>query len=77
MLLAIALDRPPLVLKHGRVMGVGRGVVEHVWQKLQVSPDEARRRIRATFSVLRDAVTLGEFDDVFSQLDREYAMLIS
>jgi uncharacterized protein (DUF2267 family) len=51
--------------------------VERVARDLGVSPEEARRRIRAVFATLRRAVTLGEFDDVLAQLDPEYADLLA
>jgi uncharacterized protein (DUF2267 family) len=47
--------------------------VERVARELEVSPDEARKRIRAVFQTLREAVTRGEFQDVLEQLDPEYA----
>jgi uncharacterized protein (DUF2267 family) len=50
--------------------------VERVARELEVSPEEAHRRVRGVFAVLREAVTPGEFEDVLSQLDREYAELI-
>ena len=46
-------------------------------ERMKVDPERARRRIRAVFGVLREAVTLGEFDDVLAQLDPEYADLIA
>jgi uncharacterized protein (DUF2267 family) len=51
--------------------------VERVASDLGISPDEARERVRGVFDVLQDAVTQGEFEDVLSQLDREYAELIA
>lgn len=44
---------------------------------LDITPDEARSRIRAVFGTLRRAVTWGEFEDVLAQLDPEYADLLA
>ncbi|HEY0471160.1 MAG TPA: DUF2267 domain-containing protein [Kribbella sp.] len=38
-------------------------------------PETARRHARAVMAVLREAVSSGEFDDVLSQLPKEYADL--
>jgi uncharacterized protein (DUF2267 family) len=51
--------------------------VERVAVELELPEEEARERVRAVFSVLREAVTPGEFDDVFAQLDGTYAELAS
>jgi uncharacterized protein (DUF2267 family) len=51
--------------------------VERIALELDLPEDEARERVRAVFSVLREAVTPGEFDDVFAQLDGSYAELAS
>ena len=48
-------------------------VVQRVANDLDVSPGEARARIRAVFATLREAVTRGEFEDVLEELDPEYA----
>jgi uncharacterized protein (DUF2267 family) len=50
--------------------------VERVAAGLELTPDEAKRRIRAVFATLRRAVSLGEFEDVLAQLDPEYADLL-
>jgi uncharacterized protein (DUF2267 family) len=50
--------------------------VERVARELQLPPDEAQDRIRGVFGALREAVTAGEFEDVLSQLDRDYAALV-
>jgi uncharacterized protein (DUF2267 family) len=50
--------------------------VERVASELQISPEEARERISAVFSVLRDAVTPGEFHDVLVQLESGYMELL-
>jgi uncharacterized protein (DUF2267 family) len=51
--------------------------IERVASDLGISPEEARERVRGVFDILQDAVTQGEFEDVLSQLDREYAELIA
>jgi uncharacterized protein (DUF2267 family) len=51
--------------------------VNVVARDLEVEPDEARRRIRAVFATLREAVSWGEFEDVLSELDPEYADLLA
>ena len=51
--------------------------VDRVADELGIPPDEARRRVRAVFGTIRQAVTLGEFDDVLAQLDPEYADLLA
>jgi uncharacterized protein (DUF2267 family) len=51
--------------------------VERVATQLQVEPEEAGRRIRGVFNVLRQAVTWGELEDVILQLDPEYADLLA
>ena len=48
-------------------------LVDRVADELGVTHDEARRRIRGVFGVLREALTRGEFEDVLEQLDPEYA----
>jgi uncharacterized protein (DUF2267 family) len=51
--------------------------VDRIASELQLPQEEARDRVRAVFGALREAVTPGEFDDVLSQLDREYADLLT
>jgi hypothetical protein len=40
-----------------------------------LTPEEAHRRVRAVFGVIREAITLGEFRDVLEQIDPPYADL--
>jgi len=47
--------------------------VERVARALELEPEEARKRVKAVFSTLREAVSWGEFQDVLEQLDPEYA----
>jgi uncharacterized protein (DUF2267 family) len=51
--------------------------VRRVADDLEVDRDEARKRIRAVFATLREAVTRGELRDVFEELDPEYADLLA
>jgi uncharacterized protein (DUF2267 family) len=51
--------------------------VRRVSDDLAVPEDEARARIRAVFTTLREAVTRGELEDVLAQLDPEYADLLA
>jgi uncharacterized protein (DUF2267 family) len=46
--------------------------VEIVANGLEISPEEARRRIHAVFTTLRDAITPGELHDVLVQLPSGY-----
>lgn len=50
--------------------------VARVARELEVTPEEARTRVRAFFGTLREAVSWGELDDVLAQLDPEYADLL-
>ena len=50
--------------------------VQRVADELSVEPDEARRRIRAVFATLREAVTWGELRDVLEEVDPEYVDLL-
>jgi uncharacterized protein (DUF2267 family) len=51
--------------------------VDRIARELELPRSEARDRVRAVFSVLREAVTPGEFEDVLSQLDRDYSELLA
>jgi uncharacterized protein (DUF2267 family) len=51
--------------------------VDRIARELELPRVEARDRVRAVFSVLREAVTPGEFEDVLSQLDRDYVELLA
>jgi|ERR1700704_1315640 uncharacterized protein (DUF2267 family) len=51
--------------------------VARVAQELDVSKEEARKRIRAVFGTLREAVSWGELEDVLLELDPEYADLLA
>jgi uncharacterized protein (DUF2267 family) len=47
-----------------------------VAQHAGIPQDEAERAIAAVFATLSEAVTGGEFDDVLSQLPKEYRELV-
>lgn len=51
--------------------------VARVARELEVTPEEARTRVRAFFGTLREAVSWGELEDVLAQLDPEYADLLA
>jgi uncharacterized protein (DUF2267 family) len=51
--------------------------VARVATELQLSEEEARKRIRAVFGTLREAVSWGELEDVLLELDPEYADLLA
>jgi uncharacterized protein (DUF2267 family) len=64
--LAVVVSPSPLPISGGEF-------VANVARELEIPEDEARRRIRAVFSTLREAVSRGEFQDVLEELDPEYA----
>jgi uncharacterized protein (DUF2267 family) len=49
--------------------------VQRIAEQADVGRDEARRGAAAALSTVRDAVTPGEFDDVMSQLPRDFREL--
>jgi uncharacterized protein (DUF2267 family) len=51
--------------------------VDRVANDLEIPPEQAKERIRAVFSVLRDAVTPGELHDVLVQLPSGYLELLA
>jgi uncharacterized protein (DUF2267 family) len=67
---AVIVSPNPIPIRHDEF-------VDRVAQELEISPDEARPRIRAVFATLREAVSWGEFQDVLEQLDPEYADLLA
>lgn len=50
--------------------------VQRIAERADVAREEARRGAAAVLSTTRDAVTPGEFDDVMSQLSRDYRELV-
>jgi uncharacterized protein (DUF2267 family) len=51
----------------------GAEFVANIARELEIPEDEARKRVRAVFTTLREAVSRGEFQDVVEELDPEYA----
>ena len=51
--------------------------VDAVARRLGIPADEARTRVGAVFATMRRAVSKGQFEDVFSELDPECADLLS
>ena len=51
--------------------------VDRVSGRLEISPEDARSRVRAVFAMVRRAVSQGQFEDVLSDLDPEYADLLA
>jgi uncharacterized protein (DUF2267 family) len=50
--------------------------VRRVAERGDVGPDEARSEAATVLTTVREAVTPGEFDDVLSQLPKEYRELV-
>lgn len=50
--------------------------VRRVAERAGTDPDRARAGVRAEFTTLREAVTLGEVDDVVSQLPKDFDELV-
>jgi uncharacterized protein (DUF2267 family) len=51
--------------------------IRRVAERAQIPPDEAREATRAVLRTLREAVTAGEFDDVMSQLPKEFGDFVA
>jgi uncharacterized protein (DUF2267 family) len=77
------LTQLPYRLKSALVVGISPlriskdEFVARIARELELSPDEARTRIRAVFATLRQAVSWGAFEDVLEQLDPDYADLLA
>jgi len=67
---AVIVSPSPLPIDHDTF-------VENIARELGCSSDEARMRIRAVVSTLREAVSWGEFQDVLEELDPEYADFVA
>jgi uncharacterized protein (DUF2267 family) len=65
-----------IVVSDVPVAMTARDFVEWVASELDLTPEEARERVRAVFDVLQQAVTPGEFHDVITQLPSGYTELI-
>jgi uncharacterized protein (DUF2267 family) len=51
--------------------------VDRIAHRLLVSPEEARARVAAVFTTLRQSVSWGAFEDILEQLDPDYAELLA
>jgi uncharacterized protein (DUF2267 family) len=67
---AVIVSPFPLPVDHDTFVG-------NIARELGISPDEARTRIRAVISTLREAVSWGEFQDVLEELDPQYADFVA
>jgi uncharacterized protein (DUF2267 family) len=67
---AVIVSPSPLPIDHDTF-------VANIARELSVSEDEARKRIRAVVSTLREAVSWGEFQDVLEELDPQYADFVA
>jgi uncharacterized protein (DUF2267 family) len=67
---AVIVSPAPLPVDHD-------AFIANIARELGVSEDEARKRIRAVVSTLREAVSWGEFQDVLEELDPQYADFVA
>jgi uncharacterized protein (DUF2267 family) len=67
---AVIVSPAPLPVDHD-------AFVANIARELAVSEEEARKRIRAVVSTLREAVSWGEFQDVLEELDPQYADFVA
>jgi uncharacterized protein (DUF2267 family) len=67
---AVIVSPSPLPLDHD-------AFIENIARELRIPNEEARTRIRAVISTLREAVSWGEFQDVLEELDPEYADFVA
>jgi uncharacterized protein (DUF2267 family) len=67
---AVIVSPAPLPVDHD-------AFVANIARELAVSEEEARTRIRAVVSTLREAVSWGEFQDVLEELDPQYADFVA
>ncbi|MER6594364.1 DUF2267 domain-containing protein [Micromonospora purpureochromogenes] len=80
--LASQLPAPlQLVLKPGPSIEAAQrfGAAEfaaRVAQRAEIDETAAREAVRAVFTTLREALTGGEFDDVVTQLPRDYRQMV-
>lgn len=50
--------------------------IRRVAERAGTDPDRARAGVRAVFTTLREAVTLGELDDITAQLPKDFRELV-
>jgi uncharacterized protein (DUF2267 family) len=67
---AVIVSPSPLPIDHDTF-------IANIARELRISEDEARERIRAVVSTLREAVSWGEFQDVLEELDPQYADFVA
>jgi uncharacterized protein (DUF2267 family) len=67
---AVIVSPAPLPIDHD-------AFIANIARELGVSEDDARKRIRAVVSTLREAVSWGEFQDVLEELDPQYADFVA
>jgi uncharacterized protein (DUF2267 family) len=67
---AVIVSPNPLPIDHDTF-------IENIARELSVSNEEARKRIRAVITTLREAVSWGEFQDVLEEVDPEYADFVA
>ncbi|HEV7640872.1 MAG TPA: DUF2267 domain-containing protein [Gaiellaceae bacterium] len=67
---AVIVSPSPLPIDHD-------AFIANIGRELGLSDEEARKRIRAVVSTLREAVSWGEFQDVLEELDPQYADFVA
>jgi uncharacterized protein (DUF2267 family) len=67
---AVIVSPSPLPIDHD-------AFIANIARELSISGEEARKRIRAVVSTLREAVSWGEFQDVLEELDPQYAEFVA
>jgi uncharacterized protein (DUF2267 family) len=67
---AVIVSPSPLPVDHDTF-------IANIGRELGISDEQARMRIRAVISTLREAVSWGEFQDVLEELDPQYADFVA
>lgn len=67
---AVIISLSPLPIDHD-------AFIANIGRELGISDEQARKRIRAVVSTLREAVSWGEFQDVLEELDPQYADFVA
>jgi uncharacterized protein (DUF2267 family) len=67
---AVIVSPSPLPIDHD-------AFIANIGRELGLPEEEARKRIRAVVSTLREAVSWGEFQDVLEELDPQYADFVA